>query len=394
MKIAEISAFNRYSVGKIMSDIQQYINANVDDNCTIFYARGKADMNSNLFYFGNKMSTYISCFFARLVDNDGFSPITKTKNLIKLLDRFKPDIIHLHCLHGYYLNVEILFNYLLKNDIKVVWTIHDCWPFTGHCCYFPKNTCDKWITCCNHCPMKSQYPKSIFLDNSNKNYIKKRNIFTLLNDNRMYIVTPSYWLEQTVKQSYLKKYVITTIKNGIDINIYNRNNICTLKTKHKILLGVASVWDDRKGINTFFELSKNIPNNWEIWIVGVVKNKKNIDGTIKFIDRIEDINRLKSFYANCNVLLNPTENDVFGMVNLEAQACGAKVLCKKVGGTPETQIGNLYLYDDLNTNELWEMILKIDKEKINKLENIDFSSTFMAKQYYNLFNKIIKKGEK
>jgi glycosyltransferase involved in cell wall biosynthesis len=254
-----------------------------------------------------------------------------------------PDIIHLHNIHGYYLNYKVLFKYL-KNEYsgKIYWTFHDCWPFTGHCPYFTAVNCNKWKTQCYKCPNKKKYPTSLVFDNSKNNYLEKKELFTGLNN--LTIITPSDWLNNLVKQSFLKDYEVITINNTIDTNIFkptkdenilNRYNIPDNK---KILLGVASVWEQRKGLEDFIKLSKKISNDYIIVLVGLTKKqiKKlkqyfNISG----IERTENQIDLAKLYTVADYFLNLTYEDNYPTVNLEAMACGTKVISYDTGGCRE-----------------------------------------------------------
>ena len=266
----------------------------------------------------------------------GFASKHATKKLLKFLDKINPDIVHLHNIHGYYLNIELLFNYLKEKQIRVIWTLHDCWSFTGQCAFFDYVGCDKWQTECKNCPMLSEYPKS-FVDSSKWNYQKKKELFTGLN---ITLVTPSKWLASLVKNSYLKVYDVKVINNGIDLNVFKptpsnfREKYC-LKDK-KMILGVAGVWDRRKGLNDFIELSKLLDDNYVIVLVGL--NDKQLDllpHNIIGIKRTENQQELAGLYTTADVFFNPTYEDNYPTVNLESLACGTPVITYDTGGSPE-----------------------------------------------------------
>lgn len=375
MKVAEISAFNTFSVGKIMNDIKTELQTNGIE-CKIYYARGKKSTNIKV---GNSLNIYLNALIARLFDNDGFCESSITKKIIHELDQYKPDVIHLHCLHGYYFNSKVFFKYLLKHpEIKVIWTMHDNWAITGHCAYFDLRQCNKWKNQCMNCPSKRDYPKSLF-DHSSKNHVKKIKIFSQLPKEQMVIVSPSKWLDNIIGQSFLNKYEHKVIYNGIDANKFNNMNL----NREKILLAVASVWDERKNLNKVLEIGYQL-KEWRIVIVGVVKNLKIPNLTnIKFIDRTENSDKLVELYNKASILINPTIADNFPTVNIEAQLCGLKVLCYASGGSLETNIGGLIKIDE-NTN--------INDEFLNEVSNIsfsnsekDFSRTSMGKNYCKLF---------
>ena len=388
MRIAEISAFYQYSVGKIMRDIKQYIDNKTEDACEIFYARGEEVNNSGVTKFTSKVSIYFNALISRIFDNDGFCSKYNTKKLIKKLKEFNPDVIHIHCLHGYYLNVELLFKYFKDNpNIKIVWTMHDVWAITGHCCYFNKVNCEKWKTQCYNCPLKKEYPKSLIFDNSKKNYEKKKKIFTSLNKEQLIIVTPSIWIKGIIENSFLSKYQIINIYNGIDLDKFNleKEELSSVVSKKKILLSVASVWDYRKGLDTIIDISSKIGPDWEIIIIGKIDKKVVLPKNITHIERTSNQQVLKQYYQSCDVFFNPTKDDNYPTVNLEAQACGAKVLTFDVGGCKETDCGNLYIYENnfVLINKLEEIYLK-ETNKINfykldkKLMQVTYDKIFMG----------------
>lgn len=388
MRIAEISAFSDYSVGKIMRDIKKQIDQDGNDECKIFYARGPKKKDSGFIKFGSNARITLKALGARFFDNDGFSNRLNTKRLLSLLNDYSPDIVHIHCLHGYYINIKLLFRYLKnKKNIRVVWTMHDTWAFTGHCCYFSRAHCEKWKKQCFKCQMKKEYPKSFLLDSSRKNYNVKKTIFTELEKERMTITAPSLWMANLLKESFLSKYKVLVIKNGIDFQLFNReicyssNISCFAK---KSLLCVASVWDERKGLDDIIRLSKVTPKEWVIVVVGDVP-KNHLPKNIIHIQRTNNFKQLCELYCSANIFFNPTKDEVFGMVNVEAQACGAKVLCRNVGGTPETQIGNLYLFDEFDPCLVWERILEIDSKPLNPINDIECSSKNMALEFMAAF---------
>lgn len=387
MRIAEVSAFSRFSVGKIMRDIKQYIDEETDDVCEIFFARGDDEGESGINKIASGISVKINALLARIFDNDGFCLPTITNNLIKKLEEFKPDVIHLHCLHGYYMNVDRLFKYLRQNQrVKVVWTMHDTWAFTGHCCYFSKADCHRWETQCYKCPLKNEYPISRVFDNSKSNYLKKKKIFTLLSQDRVNIVTPSQWLGDLMEKSYLNKYKITTIHNGINTELFNTQpseEAINIPDK-KIILGVASVWDNRKGLDTFLQLSKVISDDWRIILIGKLTERVDFPPNVIHIERTSNQKVLKKYYQSADILLNPTLDDNYPTVNLEAQACGGKVLSFDTGGSKETDCGNLYLVDSKDAKDIVRQIEEISNHSLNPVDLNKVDKRTMALEYYRI----------
>lgn len=307
--------------------------------CCIAYGRGEAPKGFNTIKIGNKLDFYLHVLKARLFDASGFGSKHTTKEFIKKIDEFKPDIIHLHNIHGYYVNIEILFNYLKQHpEIKKVWTLHDCWAFTGHCPHFEYEQCEQWKTECKKCVRANEYPKS-FIDLCNRNFKKKKELFS--NIENIVLASPSQWLCNLLKKSFLNKYKCIVINNGVDTrvfkytpsNIKERFNIA----EKKVILGVASVWDKKKGLDTFIELSKKLDYEYKIILIGLSKKQiKNLPVNIIGINRTENVQELVKWYSVANVFLNPTLEDNYPTVNIEAVACGTPVVTYNTGGSPES----------------------------------------------------------
>ena len=308
--------------------------------CCIAYGRGKAPEGFDTIKIGNQLDTYLHVLKARVFDASGFGSKHSTKKFIKEIEKFKPDIIHLHNIHGYYVNIEILFKYLKEHpEIKKIWTLHDCWAFTGHCAYYTYAKCDKWKAGCQgHCLNKNEYPKTIF-SRINKNYLRKKE---LINDiDNMILVTPSKWLKGEVKKSYLNNYQITVINNGVDTEIFKYTE-SDIKERYgikdrKVILGVASVWDKRKGLDTFIELSKHLDSEYQIVLIGLNdKQVRSLPKNIIGINRTENVQELVQWYSAAEVYFNPTLEDNYPTTNLEAIACGTPVVTFDTGGSPES----------------------------------------------------------
>lgn len=275
---------------------------------------------------------YIHYAESLLFDNHGLASRCATKQVIERIQQIKPDVVQLHCIHGYYLNYKILFEYLNSTNIPVVWTFHDCWAFTGHCAHFVTASCEKWKTGCYDCPLKNDYPKSL-VDCSKRNFELKKKIFVA--NNNLLIVPVSDWMAGFVKQSFLKNKKIRVIKNGVDLNVFKPSVIeCTRK---KRILGVSGVWNKDKGLYDFHRLRELLnPNEFEIILVGLSKEQvKELPSGITGIVHTESVKELAELYASATLFVNPTYADTFPTVNLEALACGTPVITYKTGGSPE-----------------------------------------------------------
>lgn len=341
LKYIQINTVCNGSTGKIMGEIQRKKIAEGYETLSI-YGRRKGYNDIPCIKVGGFFSFWFHVFLTTIFDMHGYGSYFKTKKIVKILRREQPDVIHLHNIHGYYLNFPILFKYL-KNEYagEIKWTLHDCWTFTGHCPYFTYVNCNKWKKKCYKCPNKKKYPISLLCDRSYKNYIEKKKYFTDINN--LTIITPSDWLKVLVKESYLKEYDVVTINNEIDSNIFKNTKDDEVLAKYdisknkKMILGVASIWEERKGLKDFIELSKLIDDKYQIVLVGVSKKqvrqlkKYNIKGIL----RTENQYELAVLYSSCEFFINPTYEDNYPTVNLEAKACGAKIITYNTGGCSE-----------------------------------------------------------
>ncbi|MGL5245495.1 MAG: glycosyltransferase [Sarcina sp.] len=404
MKVLQInSVCGVGSTGRIVTDLYKILEKR-GHKCVIAYGRGNASKDINSIKIGNDIDIYKHVAETRLFDKHGFASLNATKRFIQQIEKYDPDIIHLHNIHGYYINIQVLFKYLKKAKKSVVWTLHDCWSFTGHCCYFDYIGCNKWKEKCYECPQKKAYPSSFFIDNSSNNFEEKKKLFTSLDDLTM--VAPSKWLANLVQKSYLNKYRVQVINNGIDLNIFkptesNLREFYDIKHK-KIILGVANVWDERKGLRYFLELNKRLHSDYQIIIVGLTeKQKQELPSNIIGITRTNSVEELVKLYTVADVFVNPTLEEAMGLVNVEALACGTPVITFNTGGSIEcidNTCGIIVNKGDINM--LYEEITKYFN---NKKNNYAISSIERAHKYYdknkrfldyvNLYEEIIKKNK-
>ena len=335
------------STGRIMQEIGDIAMRNGWESY-IAYSKGRDGIekpcNSQKVPVGNKLDTIIHGLATRFFDRHGLVSKGATKDFIKQIEEIKPDIIHIHNIHGYFLNYQVLFDYLAKANIPVVWTIHDCWLYTGHCYYYSFAKCDKWMTGCGKCPQQRLFPASWFVDRSAQNYIDKKNAFTSISQGRLVIVPVSEWIRGEMSRSFLKDCEYRVIHNGIDLNTFTIRDTKAVKDKYglngkRIYLGLASIWSTEKDDET-------------IVLVGVEKAKiqdlpKNVIG----ITRTENIGQLAELYSAADVFVNPTWQDNYPTVNLEAISCGTPVVTYRTGGSVEAiteQTGVVVEQGDVN----------------------------------------------
>lgn len=338
MKIFQISSeVNSGSVGRIAEYIGEKVIGNGWESY-IAYARDNNPSKSNVIQIGGKIDLITHGLLTRLTDRHGFGSVSATKDLIKTIKKINPDLIQLQHLHGYYINIEILFEFLLEFNKPVVWTFHDCWSFTGHCSYYEFAGCDKWKETCNKCPQINEYPKS-YIDQSTRNFKDKKRIFNSIKN--LTIVPVSDWIGDQVKESFLKEFKTKTIHNGVDTEKFSPQDTLSIKEKHNlidkfVILGVASPWSERKGLKYFIELSEKLSDEFQIVLIGLNEEEiKTLPTKIIGIKRTENIMELAQFYSVADVFINPTLEDTFPTTNLEAQSCGTPVITFRTGGSPE-----------------------------------------------------------
>ena len=330
-KLVQINTVFYASTGRIMADIQKYAETQGYDTMS-FVGRPPASTTIKGKVFGNSVSFWSHVMLTTLFDAQGYGSYFATKKLIRWLREENPDIIHLHNLHGYYLHIPTFCRYLRDEyQGKIFWTFHDCWPVTGHCAYFISANCDKWKHGCQQCPKKTEYPISFFMDGSKRNFKMKKKWFVDIPN--LTIIAPSEWIKDIVKQSFLKDRRVEVINNGIDLTVFrpekNENawKKYSVSLNRKILLGVANVWDKRKGLDDFLALSEILPHEYQIVLVGLTKKQiKGLPENITGIERTTDVEELVQLYSCADIFVNPSVEESFSLVTVEAMACGTPVI--------------------------------------------------------------------
>ena len=402
MKIAQINFVTYGSTGKIMLQIAQTARQHghqVKTFSTVEFSkfgRKHLTMPEGHMEFGSFWENGIHHYCGTLLGLDGCFSQLGTRQLIRALEEFQPYIIHLHNLHGFRQNLPMLFHYIKKRNIRVVWTLHDCWTFTGHCPYFTTIKCDRWKTGCHHCPQPGVYPKMI-LDTSRIMYGLKKKWFSGVHE--MTIVTPSQWLADLTKQSFLKDYPVRVINNGIDLNVFKptpsdfRTRYRIAQEKH-ILLGVAFGWGERKGQDVFVELARRLDDSYQIVLVGTNEAvDAQLPENIISIHQTQNQMELAEIYTAADLFVNPTREENYPTVNMEAIACGTPVLTFRTGGSPEIldeTCGCVVDCDDVDAME--QAIRRICAERPYSLEAClkrakSFDMKIKFEEYVKLYEK-------
>lgn len=397
MKVIEINTCDYGSTGKIMIQIAEKIRQNGDE-CKVVVPVGRHNPwknNKNYIRFGNRLSEDSHIILGYLTGYQGCFSVFSTKQLIQNLKEYNPDVIHLHNLHKCYINLPILFKYIKKYNIKTVWTLHDCWSFTGQCPHFTLSKCEKWKTGCYKCPSYREYPQSR-VDKTKKMWNLKKKWFTGVKN--MTIVTPSKWLADLVKQSFLKEYPVQVINNGIDLSIFkptpsNFRQMYHLENKY-ILLGVAFGWGKRKGLDVFIKLARRLESKYQIVLVGTDDSvDKLLPESIISIHRTQNQTELAEIYSAADLFINPTREENYPTVNMESIASGTPIITFNTGGSPEIldeKTGVVVECDDID--EMERQIIRICTEKVFKKEDClkraqSFDKNFRFNEYVELLSK-------
>ena len=343
MRIVQINMMHTGSTGKIMFGIAD--SARRDGNIVktfspIYYIRHGKMIKQEIaehVYFGFSRENMLHYATARLFGLENYGSVRGTLQLIRKLKAYQPDIVHLHNLHNYTINLPLLFSYLKKEDLRVIWTLHDCWAFTGRCSYFTMCECQKWITGCGHCPQIHSYPRYLS-DQTGRIWKMKQRLFADMQN--MVIVTPSQWLSDLAHRSMLNPCSLYTIPNGIDLTIFSPMRSAFREKYHidrkRLLLGVAFDWDVRKGLDVFVKLADLLDRSYQIILVGTNEDiDAQLPKSIISIHRTQDQKELAEIYSAADVFVNPTREDNFPTVNMEALACGTPVITFDTGGSPE-----------------------------------------------------------
>lgn len=327
MRYVQVNTVPNGSTGTVMRRTAEERRAAGDD-CWEMWGRGRSAENDREYNFGSRAGTYADALLTRLDDRAGFHSKGATRRLLAKLDEIDPDVVHLHNLHGYYVNVEMLFGWLASHRCLVRWTLHDCWAFTGHCAHFTYVGCDRWRTGCHDCPQKGTYPASCLMDSSTRNWEDKRRLFTGIPPERMGFIAPSRWLADLVGESFLGEYPLEVRRNSIDREVF-KPTPSDFRERYGIgdrfmVLGVASPWTERKGLGVFSKLARALDSKkYAVVLVGLSKKQiKRLSRWIVGIERTESARELSEAYTAADLFVNPSIEETFGMTVAEAVACG------------------------------------------------------------------------
>lgn len=375
------------STGRICAAIGRSL-FSLGHDVMIAFGRGKALTDfgeKHGIRIGNVVDLYVHGIKSRLFDAQGLGSKAATIRFLKKAEEFDPDIIWLNNLHGYYVNIKLLFEWIKSRRSTIFWTLHDCWAFTGHCCYYDFNHCDGWLHNCDSCSFKGSYPRS-FISRSKSNYLLKESLFSCINN--LTLITPSLWLKEEVSKSFLKNYDCKIINNGIDLSAFYPEKRGTSNDGKKVILGVANKWITEKGLNDFIKLSSLIKQDEKIVLVGKIQKGLVIPSNITTISRTNSLDELRRIYSKADVFFNPTYQDNYPTVNMEAIACHTPVVSYDVGGACE-MIDHRFAVENGNVSMAYELMEKIMSGQVHYDFSMrdSFSNTAFIQKYLNLFLK-------
>lgn len=406
-RILQINTCITQSTGRITQQIGERAIDNGWESFIAFPAREPMTKSrSHLIHIGNKADQYFHALMTRIFDCCGFLSRCATKRLIKQIEEIKPDVIQLHNIHGYYINIPVLFEFLKRSRIPVVWTLHDCWAFTGHCVHYTCVNCMKWKNGCFDCGRKQSYPNSYLFDRSKQNYNAKKKAYA--NMPNLTIVPVSFWLGRVTSQSILGQYPIHVIQNGIDVNVFRPrpDTIVNVRKRYGlegkyVVLGVATGWSEEVGMSTFFYLRKHLANNFAIVMVGCTPDiLEKLPQDIVGIARTNNVEELAELYSAADILFNGSYQETFGLVTAEALSCGTPVIVYNATACSEIVTNATgYIAEPRSKEQVLEYILtdsnfsmeyrqaRSCKCRQYAIEHFDRDKKFQ--EYVNLYNSLI-----
>lgn len=395
-------ALNTGSTGKIVEGIGALALA---EGWNIVVAHGSRYKNSSNLYsiqVSSKVGEYLHYFESSLFDAQGLGSRIETKRFLKKLDQIKPDLVHVHNIHGCFLNYPLLFRYLNARNIPVVWTLHDCWAMTGHCVHFERTNCDKWKSLCEKCPQKRDFPSSYLFDMSKRNFMLKRELLSQLDN--LHITTVSKWLADVAKESFLKSLPIHVIPNGIQTSLFQNTSSDIVKQLNvsgkKILLAVASGFGERKGLYDYCRLSEILTDKYQLILVGVSEeDKKQLPSNIITLSKTDSQLELVKLYSAADVLLSLSYEETFGLTILEAMSCGTPAVV--YANTAQPELITSCTGTVVPTGDIAAVVVAVDsicsqgKGKYSsncKSFAENYEQTKIYRDYINLYTSILSKN--
>lgn len=401
MKIVQINAVYQYSsTGRTTMEMhKELLRRGIDSyvfcaNCLI--------PEKNVFYIGSFWDHKLHAFCSRIFGLQGYFSYLATCSLLFHLSRIKPNVVILRNLHANYINVPMLFSYLAKYNIAVVNVLHDCWSFTGHCCYYTEDDCQKWQKECKHCSILSKYNKSLFFDNTTRIFQMKKKYFSRMKN--LAIIGVSKWITNEAMKSpiFLNAKKIETIYNWINMDIFYPRETSGMRSRlgiddsDFIVLGVAQTWSKAKGLFNYISLAKQMPQI-KFLLVGKMLQNVNLPLNIISIPPTTSMDELAKYYSLADVFLTFSIQETFGKVSAEALSCGTPIIVNNVTANPEL-CGNGcgFVINDNDERQIMEAILQIQRNgkgsyliKCRKFAEENFDMAKGIDSYIKLFGELL-----
>lgn len=363
IRVLEINAvYKKGSTGVLMDQIGEVLQ---EAGMEVYYATPDAPVSRYTYQIGNRLDHKGHAILCRLVGVQGYFSNVATAKLIHWIDSIKPDIIHLHNLHSNYINYTVLLSYIQKRRIKTIITLHDCWFFTGKCFHFLYDDCLKWQENCGRCPRKRKEQASLVFDFSKKVLADKKR---LIGDNaNVQIVAVSEWLAAEARKSILRNRPISVIRNGIDLGVFQPQEINraekNIPEDEFVLLVMANKWFAPENVNIVKELLDSLKTGMRVIVVGCNGNQASHDTRVTCLGRL-NAQQLAQYYSLADVFVNLTKVDSFPTVNMEAISCGTPVVTFDSGGSRESIVEGVTGYVVPYGN------VKLLVEKIELIKNV------------------------
>lgn len=392
LKVVQINAVYKYSsTGRLTMEIHQFLKEHGVESWV--FCTNISNPKINVLQIGNKIDYKIHAFLSRLTGLQSFFSKKATKKLLRHLDKIRPDIVHLGNLHNNYINLPLLLSYLSKKKIATVLTLHDCWLFTGHCFYYTKYNCDKWLLGCGHCPALHDYNKSWFFDRTHKVYQDKKRLFASIP--KLAVIGVSEWVTSEARLSLLHNAKITKrIYNWINLNVFYPRE--TERDKSFTILGVAQSWSEDKGLSVFFRIAEYLPD-CRVLMIGEIGNNLRLPKNVRAIGATPSTEELAKYYSSADVFVTCSVQETFGNVSAEALACGTPIIVNNATANPElVGQGCGFIADNKNINSYLNAIQRVRElgkgffsENCRKfaLQNFDLKRNIL--EYLNLYKQLL-----
>lgn len=390
MKVLFVNSVCDYgSTGKIVRDLANGLKKQGHD-VLICYGRHQAKDDTDTFYIGDKVATYNHVLMTRLFNRHGLHSNRATRKLIQKIETYQPDIIHLHNIHGYYLNVKMLFDALKNYEGKIYWTFHDCWPISGSSAYFDYNGCKKWDEGCVECNSTRDYPEALFIKRQKQNFKWKKQSFSGFTN--LTLITPSAWLKDLLAQSFLAGYPCEVIHNGINTQLFKPTEDAKLTEKYqnkRVILGVASIWEKRKGLEDFIKLNAMISDEEKIVLIGLSEEQlQTLPASMDGVLRTDSAEQLAAYYTLAHLFLNPTYEDNYPTTNVEALCCHTPIIAYDTGGNKEVATEPyMTIVPKGDVNALYQAIKSDSEVCFDDFDHLKYDSSLFVEKTLKLYQK-------